>query len=75
MRKTSLLDQAILLKNPHAAIAVSDRLRRIGLNYHDQFDYLKSKYPDLTLPEWDALLNEGEKDSELMNYDIFKRSE
>ncbi|MBG94886.1 MAG: hypothetical protein CL793_06495 [Chloroflexi bacterium] len=73
MKKISLLDQAIRCKNPYAAVAISDKMERIGLNYHEQFAYLKSKYPDLTLAEWDGLLYAGEHDSELRNYDIFTK--
>jgi|3_EtaG_2_1085321.scaffolds.fasta_scaffold55318_4 hypothetical protein len=72
--KKSLLHQAIRCKNPYAAVAISDKMERMGLNYHQQFAYLKSKYPDLTLAEWDGLLYAGERDSELRGYDIFTRN-
>tara|TARA_R100000656_G_scaffold118387_1_gene92006 strand:- start:131 stop:352 length:222 start_codon:yes stop_codon:yes gene_type:complete len=73
VRKIPLIEQAIEYKNPRAAIVVSERLKRMGLNYHGQLEFLQTLYPKLTPAEWEALLYAGEQDSELINYDIFKR--
>ena len=73
MKMGEVMDRAVRGKDPQAAIMVAEFLRAFGLNYDDQFAFLKKKYPKLTLSNWDALLYDGEYDSALRKWDIFSR--
>ncbi len=52
---------AIKTQDAARAGRISDRLRRMGLNYKQQFEVVKRAAPDTELPDWDALLYEADE--------------
>ena len=53
--------EAIANQDATRAGRISDRLRRMGLNYQQQFDVVKRAAPDTELPDWDALLYQADE--------------
>lgn len=49
---------------PKLAIRIAEKLRMQGCNYDGVFKRVQSVRPNITLPEWDALLYEGDSSEE-----------
>ena len=66
LKLADVIRQAVNEEDPSAAIQVADFCRfKMGLDYDGILEVVRRVKPDLQVRDWDALLCEGERDSEL----------